>query len=668
MATTIGVNVVEVDGTGAPAVVGAAVGTGAFNVATERGVPDDPAKVTSFAQYTERFGGFTNDALGAYMVKGFFDNGGQIAWINRVVAAAATPATVTLDPLRLRAGFRGKVDPGEWGGQLAARVTPTSSFEARFLETAPATVTGDALAATTDMTNAPALSVFVDGEAAATTISFPASDFAKVAEATRAEIRDAINRRQAKVIASLTADGKLVLVSAGQTARVKRTFTALKLTAANDTLKLAAANVTGTPAVPTPTSARLSSLDGLRPGSVLRLSDGAKTGTAKVSAVSATTNSVTWTLANAGDFNPINTVLTTPEFQLEIARGDSVVETFAGLTMEPELPSYAPSVINDPLQGSKLVVADDHGGTPHATELTPLTPGTSGLPTAVDFVNGFSAFDPRDVQLVCCERTDPAVVIAGLAYCENRGDCMYIGSVPERFVAAEEAIDYGKAFQGAKVYGALYGPQISVLDPLGAGPAPTRTIPATGHVMGVYARIASARGVWKAPAGDEARILGALDVETQLSDVDHTELVKQGSVNGIRAIPGAGICIDASRTLSTDTRWLYVNVRLLFNFVKSSLRTGLRFARQEPNRDSLWTSVKFGAVTPFLMALWRQGAFGTGSPEETFTVIVDETNNPPDQVEQGILKVEVYFYPSRPAETIVIIVGQQPSGGSAAEA
>src|SRR5690242_939269 len=137
MATTIGVNVVEVDGSGAPAVVGAAVGTGAFNVSTERGVANEAVKVTSFAQYTERFGGFTNSTLGAYMVKGFFDNGGQVAWINRIVAAAATPATLTLtddtgkDALRLRAGFRGKLDPGEWGGQIAARVTPTSSFEAR---------------------------------------------------------------------------------------------------------------------------------------------------------------------------------------------------------------------------------------------------------------------------------------------------------------------------------------------------------------------------------------------------------------------------------------------------------------------------------------------------------------------------------------------------------
>ena len=201
-----------------------------------------------------------------------------------------------------------------------------------------------------------------------------------------------------------------------------------------------------------------------------------------------------------------------------------------------------------------------------------------------------------------------------------------------------------------------------------SGDDPRTTIPPIGHVMGVYSRIETARGIWKAPAGNEANLLGVLDVESRLSDADHTDLVVNGGVNGIRAVPQAGIVVDASRTLSTDPRWRYVNVRLLFNFVKTSLRDGLRWARQEPNRSSLWSSIKFGTVTPFLMGLWRQGAFGTGSPEETFTVVVDATNNPPDQVEQGALNVEVHFFPSRPAETIVIVVGQRPSGATAGEA
>jgi phage tail sheath protein FI len=349
--------------------------------------------------------------------------------------------------------------------------------------------------------------------------------------------------------------------------------------------------------------------------------------------------------------------------------------------MEPDLPNNIVRVINNPLTGSRFVRATDVGTpSPAADRPAPTTGyvalqgGAEGTPTANHFIGdqaartGFFAFDPFDVQLVCCERTDSAIARAGLDYCAKRDDAMYVGAVPQAFVEGGQAVAYGQSLQAKKAYGALYGPWIVVPDPIGVGNAPRIVIPPVGHVMGVYARIETTRGIFKAPAGDEANLLGVLDVESRLSDADHTDLVVNGSVNGIRAVPRAGVVVDASRTLSTDPRWRYVNVRLLFNFVKTSLRDGLRWVRQEPNRDSLWDAVKFGTVTPFLNGLWRQGAFGTGTPEETFTVIVDATNNPPDQVQQGRLTVEVFFYPATPAEVIVITVGQQPSGGTAREA
>jgi phage tail sheath protein FI len=51
-----------------------------------------------------------------------------------------------------------------------------------------------------------------------------------------------------------------------------------------------------------------------------------------------------------------------------------------------------------------------------------------------------------------------------------------------------------------------------------------------------------------------------------------------------------------------------------------------------------------------------------------FTVICGPENNPPDQIMLGNLQVEVYFFPSRPAETILIVIGQQESGAFASEA
>jgi phage tail sheath protein FI len=294
-----------------------------------------------------------------------------------------------------------------------------------------------------------------------------------------------------------------------------------------------------------------------------------------------------------------------------------------------------------------------------------------GDPTAAQYSAALSLFDTTAVQLLLVPEVMQsallgAVTNAALSYCAARGDCTFIGHTPaQRDESGAKA--FGQTFRGAKVYGALYWPWITVTDPIGAGPNPTRSIPPSGHVAGVYARIDQTRGIWKAPAGDEAVVRGALDVESTVTDEDHTDLVKNGSVNGIRPIAGVGIVIDASRTLSTDTRWLYVNVRLLFNYVKSSLRDGLRWVKQEPNREALWGMIKFGTVTPFLLRLYQAGAFGPGTPADVFTVICDAGNNPPDEIELGNLKVEIYFYPSRPAETILIVIGQQESGATAAE-
>src|SRR3954453_10688071 len=153
-----------------------------------------------------------------------------------------------------------------------------------------------------------------------------------------------------------------------------------------------------------------------------------------------------------------------------------------------------------------------------------------------------------------------------------------------------------------------------------------------------------------------------------MTERDETDPVRNGGGNRIRALPGVGIVVDASRTLSTDTRWTFVNVRRLFNFVKASLRDGLRWVPQEMNSEELRRRVKFNVVTPFLLGLWRQGAFGSDPPEQVFTVKCDAENNPATAVNLGEFRVEVFFYPVKPAETIVIIVGQQDSGAAAAEA
>jgi len=699
----IGINVLEVDGTGAPVLAAAPTSIAGFNILTRRGTPNRAVMVDSYARFVERFGGYFAGGLGAYLVKGFFDNGGQVAYVNRVVsddpATGHAPAELSLDDatpaptLRVAAGFRGIEDPGTWGNTLQLRVEPTTPSATRLRESAPASATGSvALAAPVDMTALPGLTLRVDGAPADTEIAFLPGDFpGGAATATPEQIRDAINGRQSRVLASLTGAGNLVLTSTGEVARMGDGWTSIEVTAANATLGFAvAAAVPGTATAVTPTSATLRRTEHFDLGDAIEVYDPAvpaNSATVKLLSHNPLTGAVTWAPAIAGiaGWSAQGIHVRNLRFTLTVAEGgndpENIRETWSDLSMESDTPNYAPGRINDPVMGSRWIFAEDllsaaAAGLDRPAQMawTPLASGRDGTPTSGHFVGdpaartGFSAFDPHDVQLLTCERTDPAIVAAALAYCENRGDCMYIGAVPEGFTEAGQAIAYGQSFQAKKAYGALYAPWITIADPAGVGDNPRRSIPPVGHVLGVFARVERARGVWKAPAGDEANLAGVLDVSYRLTDAEHTQLVKDGSVNGIRAIPRAGIVVDSSRTLSTDPRWMYVGVRLLFNFVKSSLKSGLRWVRQEPNRQSLWNAVKFNAVNPFLLGLWRQGAFGTGSPEEVFTVICDASNNPPDQVDQGLLNIEVYFYPSKPAETIVVTVGQQPSGATATEA
>jgi hypothetical protein len=497
MALTLGVNVIETDGKAAPSIQAAATSVGAFVIRSERGAVDAVRRVSSPGQFRDLFGGVIDGAFGAFAVQGFFDNGGALAYVTRVVdGGTAVAATLDLGGnLTVTAGYRGTPDPGAWGNSLKVRISANPVVAGSYDLTVARTENGV----------------------------------------------DVVKETWEKLDVNAT--------SAGPTRRVD-------------------------------------------------------------------------------------------------------------------------TIINDPITGSRwiTVTVPDGAANPAAADFTALEDGADDSLTGDDLTTAlgtaFSRFDPYQVQLVSCpESTEAEVVTAGLDYCEARGDCVFIGATPPNN-DVDAAITYGAGFQGNKVYGALYYPWMTVLDPRGG----RISIPPTGHVMGVYARIDFQRGIWKAPAGNEARVMGALGTERAISDVDHTSLVKNGSVNAIRFIPGAGIVVDSSRTLSTNTLWLYVNVRLLFNFVKTSLKYGLRWVVQEPNTEDLWKKVKVNTVTPFLMGLWRKGAFGPGAAEDVFTVKVDADNNPPANIQQGIFTCEVYFYPSRPAETVVIIVGQQEGASSASEA
>jgi phage tail sheath protein FI len=459
------------------------------------------------------------------------------------------------------------------------------------------------------------------------------------------------------------------------------------------------------------TSAQLLSLNGIRLGSVLRLVNAGTTSYRRITAINAGTSTVSWTGPIASILPAASTQVTTAEFRIIVryqatpTSDFATVEDWPQLSMESDSPDYAVDRINHQFTGSRYITVSDISAiTPSGEENPAVTSnralGGSAEPavTVQSFTGdaaqrtGVHAFNTAQVQLmaipdvhVLTAANRTSIVRAALDYCAARGDCMFVGSAPDRGtssgVGARALSDYNQTesnyvttlknyssqFQASKVYGALYACWIRVNDP-SPGPSPTRFVPPDGHLMGVYARTEFESGIFKAPAGNRAQVRGALQVSAAFTEEQHTDLVRNGFINGIRFTPGPGITIAGSRTLSTDTRWWFVNVRLLFNFVKSSLRDGIRFVRQEPHTEELRRMVRFNVVRPFLLGLWRQGAFGSDPADQVFTIKCDTENNPPAEVDLGNFKLEVYFYPVKPAETIIIVVGQQPGGSSAGEA
>ncbi len=249
---------------------------------------------------------------------------------------------------------------------------------------------------------------------------------------------------------------------------------------------------------------------------------------------------------------------------------------------------------------------------------------------------------------------DAAIQTAVIDHCRNLGDRFAILDGQDTAELTPEAIQ-GEV--GNSDSAAMYYPRIQVFDPVSGAPL---AVPPSGHIAGVYARVDTLRGVHKAPANEVIR--GALGVQHRLSRADQAGLNPAG-INVIRDLDG-NVTVWGARTLGGDANgeWKYVNVRRLFLFLRESIDQGTRWVIFEPNDPSLWARVTRN-VSAFLTNVWRSGALFGATPQETFYVRCDASNNPPEVRDLGQLVVEVGLAAVRPAEFLVFRISQWAGPG-----
>lgn len=210
-----------------------------------------------------------------------------------------------------------------------------------------------------------------------------------------------------------------------------------------------------------------------------------------------------------------------------------------------------------------------------------------------------------------------------------------------------------------------YWPRVSIADPLKNNRL--STFSNSGVMAGLFSRMDADRGVWKAPAGIEARLRGVQALEYVLSDPENGVLNPLG-LNCLRSFPTIGTVSWGSRTMvGADTlasEWKYVPVRRLALNIEESLYRGTQFVVFEPNDEPLWGQIRL-SVGSFMHNLFRQGAFQGATPKDAYLVKCDSTTTTQADIDLGIVNILVGFAPLKPAEFVIIQI-QQLAGQSQA--
>ncbi len=359
----------------------------------------------------------------------------------------------------------------------------------------------------------------------------------------------------------------------------------------------------------------------------------------------------------------------------------TAVETWDRLSFDASDENYAPDVLFRSLyiRWNTNIAPPAVATTVPATDASPVTlsggagGGTTMGPTDFDS-NLFQRLDEvTDASLLVCparfantsdtDANTRTIQQVALDYAENRArqDLFCVADMPRQKssvtptqATSDTVTEY--ASMTKTNFGAVYFPWLEISDPIGNGRDPTVVMGPSAFVAGLYGRTDQRRGVWKAPAGLEATLLGVRKIEYKLLDTHQDDLNPLG-INALRSLPQGGNVVWGSRTMQPSSEWRYVPVRRTAIFLRTSIYNGIQWAVFEPNDEQLWSNLRL-AIGGFMEQLFRQGAFAGATSRDAYFVKCDSETTPEIDQIAGIVNVWVGFAPLRPAEFVVVKLSQ----------
>jgi phage tail sheath protein FI len=244
---------------------------------------------------------------------------------------------------------------------------------------------------------------------------------------------------------------------------------------------------------------------------------------------------------------------------------------------------------------------------------------------------------------------DPGLVAEAAVYCEKRRAMLIVdppSSWTDKTKAKNQFTDPNNDYVGTRSKNAaIFFPRLKQPNPLRDNQV--ETFVPCGVIAGIFARTDAQRGVWKAPAGLDATLIGVPQLSVPLTDAENGELNPLG-INCLRSFPVAGRVVWGARTLrgadQLADEYKYIPVRRLALFIEESLYRGTQWVVFEPNDEPLWAQIRLN-LSAFMNNLFRQGAFQGRTP-------------PQNDINLGIVNIVVGFAPLKPAEFVVIKIQQ----------
>ena len=625
------------------AITGVATSIAAFVGWAPQGSTTEAVLVESFMDFQREFGGLDSRSLLGYAVSHFFNNGGQQAYIVRLVQGAVTSGTSTAEDgaatINVSGGavvFTAK-NPGVWSSSYGIQVSASSG--------------GDFTASV----------VYAPGGTALLTLeSFPGLS----------------------VSALGTIDSNYVTVAATGAPTAAPANGLYMLTGGNDGNGIkapgaAAASVTINAPGSTTTGFTFSAQNPGVWGNLLAIGASPQPGdtTNTRFSVNVVALNASGTLSVVESFNNLSVNASDPSYIVTVLNADSNYVSVAAVgtptkalnspfppSGSASAPFNSPPFLTGGFDGVVLdPTADSANGGLFMTALNADGTGTGGV-HLLDRVDIFN--------LLCVPGESEAATISNLQkYChDNRAfyivDCPETATTSGLTTSGPAGVDSGSLTGQYSINSAYYFPWVQAPDPLIGNRI--NSFPPCGFVAGIYATTDATRGVWKAPAGIDASLTGVSGLQYILTNQENGDLNTQ-AINCLRQFNVYGDVVWGARTLQGNdqagSQWKYVPIRRLALFLESSLYDGTQWVVFEPNDETLWGQIRLNLVS-FMQGLFLQGAFQGSTPQQAYFVKCDSENNPQSSIDLGIVNILVGFAPLFPAEFVVIQI-QQMAGQTA---